>query len=106
MPTKVLRQILRNNRYRKIRIQFCSEGDNFWRDNKRYKGCVYVTPRNLEGELYHYGGRYYHDDRFKNYEFRSMFYQLVEAYNKNHYEKYGEGKIDSMFCVGEHYRIR
>lgn len=106
MPVKTLNRILRNNRHRQIRIQFCSEGDGYYQDNKTYRGCVYVTPRTFNGELNHYSGRYYHDNRFKNYEFRSQFYQLVELYNKHYYERYGKGKIDSMFCVGEHYRFR
>ena len=106
MPVKILREILRNNRYRQVRIQFCSEGDGFYRDNKVYKDCVYVTPRTLEGELNYYRARYYHDRRFKNAEFRSAFYRLIETYNKHYYEKFGKGKIDSMSCVGEHYRCR
>lgn len=107
MPVKVLNEILKRNRNKKIRIQFCSQGDTMYQLNKTYKDCVYVTPRyDISGELDYYNGRYYHDRRFKNYEFRSQFYRLIETYNKHHYEKYGETKIDSMFCVGEHYRIR
>lgn len=106
MPVKILREILDNNRYKQVKIQFCSVGDGYYRHNEKYLGCVYVTPRTLEGELNHFKGRYYNDDRFKNHEFRSAFYKLVEMYNKDYYEKYGKLKIDPMFSSENLYRFR
>lgn len=106
MVVKILRKILKNNSGRRIRIQFCSVGDGYYRDNKTYKGCVYVTPKDENGKLCEYGSRYYHDDRFKNAKFRSQFYKLVDTYNINHYHQYGEEKIEPMWLAGEHYRFR
>lgn len=106
MPVKVLNEILRRNRYNRIQIQFCTVGDGYYRHNETYQDCVYVTPRKMDGELNYYRGRYYSDRRFKNEEFRSQFYKLVETYNKHYYEKFGKQKIDSMFSSGKHYRFR
>ena len=106
MVVKLLNEILRKYRFQQIKIQFVSEGDGYYRHNERYDGCVYITPRTLEGNLYPYGGRYYYDKRFKNNEFRSQFCELVRAYNKNYYEKFGKIKIDDMFSSETKYFFR
>ena len=106
MVVSVLYDIVRRYRFQQIKIQFVSHGDGYYRHNEKYDGCVYVTPRNSDGKLYPYGGRYYYDKRFKNDEFRSQFYKLVRAYNKNHYEQFGKIKVDDMFSSETKYFFR